>query len=67
MERTSVISIAPRPLVTDVRCECGRCGAHVIVRAALTIGGSCGNCGSYELTPVTVAPAPIPIPVPVAA
>jgi Zn finger protein HypA/HybF involved in hydrogenase expression len=37
-----------RPL-TRVRCECLRCGAHVIATRSYSLGGYCGNCGSYEL------------------
>jgi hypothetical protein len=44
---------APAPLPREVRCICGRCGCHAIALAArATLGGNCGNCGSYELAPL---------------
>lgn len=33
-----------------VRCECERCGAHVMKeRITRVVVGDCPNCGSYEL------------------
>jgi hypothetical protein len=40
----------------DVRCVCAQCGSHTIAQAAsTTLGGNCGNCGSYELSPIPSA------------
>jgi hypothetical protein len=48
-----------RKSLRQVRCVCLGCGSHVIAQAAsATLGGSCGNCGSYELSPVPVSATP---------
>lgn len=47
----------PRLTVRDVRCACRDCGAHFIAWQGLrTLGGSCGNCGSYNGRPVVPSP-----------
>ena len=36
----------------DVRAVCQRCGAHAmatVLRATMSVSGTCGICGSYEL------------------
>jgi hypothetical protein len=43
---------APRPVLRDVRCACGVCGAHLIAWQGHTLSGSCDNCGSYDVRPV---------------
>ena len=35
-----------------VRCECRVCGAHAYAEAEGFRSGRCGNCGSYDLTPL---------------
>jgi hypothetical protein len=39
-----------------VRCLCTHCGAHVIGLLGHTLGGSCENCGSYEIHPLASSP-----------
>jgi hypothetical protein len=39
-------------VLQQVRCECGRCGAHVVGLLGYTLGGCCNNCGSYDITPL---------------
>ena len=41
----------------DVRCRCMRCGVHTMARLGYTLGGSCDNCGSYQLEPMAGAPS----------
>ena len=38
-----------------VRCECGGCGAHIVVQTGYRLAGQCGNCGSYELRTLDAA------------
>lgn len=61
---TEAISLHDPP--GDVRCECLACGCHVLVQGTRRLGGACGNCGSYDLRPLAVAPAPLPPVAPVA-
>jgi ribosomal protein L37E len=35
-----------------VRCVCRRCGAHVLALGLHVLSGECGNCRSYDLTPI---------------
>ena len=44
------------PVLRDVRCSCGVCGAHVIAWQGRTLSGECGNCGSYDVHPLAGAP-----------
>jgi len=44
-----------QPHMTQVRCGCLRCGAHTMGALGYTLGGSCQNCGSYELEPMSGA------------
>ena len=53
-------STPPASAEQRVRCACGNCGAHVIVRASWQLSGQCGNCRSYDLKPL--APAVMPVP-----
>lgn len=32
-----------------MRWECQRCGVHTPTHRFFTLGGKCGNCGSYDL------------------
>jgi hypothetical protein len=41
-----------------LRCECGACGAHVMVLRSWQIAGQCRNCRSYDIRPLTVATPP---------
>jgi hypothetical protein len=41
-----------------LRCECGRCGTHVVVRRSWQITGQCGNCRSYDLRALVAAVPP---------
>jgi hypothetical protein len=45
----------PRFRARAIRCACDHCGAHVIAKAGFRVAGSCGNCGSYEITPIKPA------------
>lgn len=46
-------SEAPAPgRLHRARCACGRCGAHTFTNVGFTVGGSCPNCGSFDLVPV---------------
>ena len=42
--------------MTQVRCRCLRCGVHTTGQLGHFLGGSCGNCGSYQLEPMGDAP-----------
>jgi hypothetical protein len=44
------LSSPPRP--HDIRCVCDHCGVHVLAVVSWRVNGCCGNCGSYELTPL---------------
>lgn len=36
--------------LAEVRCVCRDCGAHVHgIASTNTLGGSCPNCGSYQI------------------
>jgi len=35
------------------RCECRHCGVHTITNVGYKAAGSCHNCGSFELVPIT--------------
>jgi hypothetical protein len=50
--------ISPEGASATVRCACGRCGAHVVVRRSWQLSGMCGNCRSYDLRPLGPGPAP---------
>lgn len=41
-----------------LRCECGACGAHVMVRRSWQIAGQCTNCRSYDVRPLVSATPP---------
>jgi hypothetical protein len=45
----------PEPL-RKARCACQACGAHTFAYVGYTIGGSCQNCGSFELRLVDERP-----------
>lgn len=48
----------PASLGAKVRCECARCGAHVLVRRSWQISGWCQNCRSYDVRPLATATPP---------
>lgn len=52
------------PVGPTVRCECRRCGVHVVATAGFSLGGCCANCGSYDIAPIEEKAAPAPDPVP---
>ena len=52
-----VLDLRDHPRVREVRCECAVCGVHVTGWQSYSLGASCGNCGSYDMRPVPVAPA----------
>jgi hypothetical protein len=55
-EATMATVRRPRAL----RCSCDNCGAHVIAMAgSCTLGGSCANCGGYELSIITHEQSPL--------
>ena len=39
--------------VEEVRCQCVVCGSHVYATPGVKRGGNCGNCGSFELKPLS--------------
>ena len=41
--------------ISEVRCACADCGAHVVAWQGYKISGWCENCGSYD---VRALPAP---------
>jgi Zn finger protein HypA/HybF involved in hydrogenase expression len=41
--------------ISEVRCACAGCGAHVIAWQGYKISGWCENCGSYDVRPLPVA------------
>jgi hypothetical protein len=43
--------VAPSPL-RRARCECRRCGVHMITDVGFKVAGSCRNCGSFDLVPI---------------
>jgi hypothetical protein len=44
--------------VTELRCACNACGAHLTgAVSANGTCGCCGNCGSYDVAPL-VGPVP---------
>jgi hypothetical protein len=45
----------PVPSMTTMRCECGSCGVHVVLRYSWQISGQCRNCRSYDLRPLAPA------------
>ena len=46
----SVSTPARAPMTILVRCDCLKCGAQVEAQVGMaTVGGSCPNCGSYDL------------------
>ena len=50
----ALVRMDPLPRPSRIRCSCDDCGAHVLAEVAFaTLGGSCSNCGSYQLTPVS--------------
>ena len=54
---TPAVASTTPTVVGETRAVCRRCGVHVnaiVTRAAL--GGSCHNCGSYELEIADIAP-----------
>ena len=42
--------------ISEVRCACADCGAHVVAWQGYKISGWCENCGSYDVRPLPVAP-----------
>ena len=51
-----VVGGTPEPPVWQrMRCECRRCGVHVVTNVGYTVAGECANCGSYELSPISPA------------
>ncbi len=44
----------PGPL-HRARCECRRCGVHMITDVGFKVAASCRNCGSFELVPIADA------------
>ena len=44
------------PAMSEVRCSCAVCGAHVMGWAGYSVVGSCGNCGSYDIHPLPGLP-----------
>jgi hypothetical protein len=50
------LDLRAHPTVREIRCECVVCGTHAIGWQAYSLGASCGNCGSYDMRPVPVAP-----------
>lgn len=61
----------PVPAGTMMRCECGSCGAHVMVRRSWQIAGWCQNCRSHDIralampTPPARPPVLVDLPPPV--
>lgn len=54
-----VIALNPTvPAGATMRCECGACGAHVIVRRSWQISGWCQNCRSYDVRPLPTGTPP---------
>ena len=45
------VAHTPGPL-HRARCECRRCGVHMITDVGFKVAGSCRNCGSFELVPI---------------
>ena len=39
--------------IEEVRCQCVVCGSHVYAVPGVKRGGKCGNCGSFELEPLS--------------
>ncbi|HET8535543.1 MAG TPA: hypothetical protein VFL73_00055 [Solirubrobacteraceae bacterium] len=50
--------------ISEVRCACADCGAHVVAWQGYKISGWCENCGSYDVRPL--APVAVPLAAPVA-
>ena len=52
--------------ISEVRCACADCGAHVVAWQGYKISGWCENCGSYDVrplpAPVVAAPSVAPLP-----
>lgn len=49
--------------ITEVRCACAECGAHVIAWHGYKLSGWCENCGSYDVRPLaTTVMAPLASP-----
>jgi Zn finger protein HypA/HybF involved in hydrogenase expression len=49
--------------ISEVRCACADCGAHVVAWQGYKISGWCENCGSYDVRPL---PAPLASALPLA-
>ncbi len=50
-----ISSLRPRAL-PFARCLCRDCGAHVMTRVGrVVVEGTCGNCGSFDLFPMSAA------------
>ena len=49
----SMASLQREPLFRKIRCSCESCGSHVLAYGGVgRLSGSCGTCGSRELTPL---------------
>ena len=48
----------------EVRCGCDDCGAHTVGQVGPNgVAGWCPNCGSYQVTPIQIAPRRTKLPV----
>ena len=52
-----LLATTPPSPTTTMRCECGTCGVHVVLRHSWQVSGMCRNCRSYDLRPIAPASA----------
>jgi hypothetical protein len=43
---------AGRRKTREVRCQCRVCGSHAFAVLGVSLSGQCGNCKSFDLTPL---------------
>lgn len=48
------VCVLPVVPLRTARCACQDCGAHTTKTVGFVIGGTCPNCGSYDLVRVAV-------------